>query len=242
MSLTVKASPRAHSRSWLLALVSLLGAGACSGPRGATPLPEPPALDPARIGIPELVTVAFPSIPLSGSKGAAPANAVVRVTNLDSMGDPVATSADGNGAFTIVVGGVPGNELRLQALLDGERSPPVDLVYSGGSPATLTASPRHACVALTPGFELSFDAAGTQSLELASSCAGSLTVSNPRLRRGSAAFTLSTPLPLDVAPSSEAMLNVESSATPGSGEEDALFLDLDVAGDVLRYPVTLVAP
>jgi hypothetical protein len=238
----VKASPRARSRSWLLALLSSLGVIACSGPRGATPLPEPPALDPARIGIPDRVTTAFPSLSLMGSKGAAPANAVVRVTNLDSMADPVATSADGSGAFTIVVGGVPGNELRFQALLDGERSSPLDFVYNDGFPATLTVSPRHACVSLTPGFELSFDTAGTQSLTLGSSCAGSLNVSNPRQRRGSTAFTLTTPLPLEVAPSGEAVLNVESSATAGSGEEDALFLDLGVAGGVLRYPVTLVAP
>jgi hypothetical protein len=206
-------------------------------------LPEPPALDPARIGVPELVATAYPSISVSGSKGAAPANAVVRVTNLDSpTATPIATTADNNGAFVIAIGGMAGDELRIQALVSGERSAPLDFIYNAGAPPTLTASPRHACVALTPGFELAFDATSPRNLTIKNSCPGTLSISNPRRRLGSTAFTLVTPLPLEVAPSSDGVLSIGSSATPGSGEEDALFLDLTVAGGVLRYPVTLVAP
>ena len=96
---------RAVCKIWLLTL-SVLCALGCSGPRDATPLPEPPALSPDRIGIPKVMMVASTGIPLEGLAGAAPPNALVRVTNLDSSAAPVSVNAAANGAFTLTVPGL----------------------------------------------------------------------------------------------------------------------------------------
>lgn len=207
-------------------------------------MPEPPALDPKRVGLPEVTTTLAPivTIPVVGTKGAAPANAIVRLTNLDSTATPIATTANADGAFSLSISGTFGDELRLQAVLDDQRSAPIDFVFRDGTPPTLTASLRYDCVTLSPGFELAFDGPEARSLTLRNDCAETVRISNPRSRLGLTAFTLITALPLDLAPGAEVALDVNSSAAAGSAEEDALFLDLTRGGGVLRYPVTLVAP
>jgi hypothetical protein len=206
-------------------------------------LPEPPALDPGKIGLAPITSLAGPSVSLVGSKGAAPANCVIRVTNLDSTADAIAKTADASGAFSLdVVGVASGNELRFQALLGSERSAPIDFVYTGPASPTLTPSSRHDCVTLSPGFELVFEVPGARNLTLVNACPNTLGISNPRQRQGLAAFALTSSLPLDVPAASDAALSIEFTAATGKGQEDILFLDLSSQAGVLRYPVTLYAP
>jgi hypothetical protein len=214
----------------------------CSGPRDATPLPEPPALNPDKIGISVGLIPASDTIWISAEASAAPANAIVRVTNLESNGPAVATTATSSGAFQIQVPGGVGDELRFQVLVGEQRSAPVDLIYENGTPNAFTKSPRYACVSLSPGFELLFPSAGSQDLTLRSACSGTLVVSNPRQRRPTAAFSLSTTLPLDVSAGGTGSLSVAFSGAVGAELEDTLFVDLTSDGTTLRYPITLAAP
>lgn len=183
-----------------------------------------------------------PTLPIHGSDSAAPANAVVRVTNLDSNTAPVAANATASGAFDLNIPGVPGNELRFQAQVMDQRSAPIDFIFTDSTPPTLVRSPRHTCVMLNPGFELAFEATGSQALTLLDACPGALSVSNPRQRRALPAFSFSGALPLELAPNETGTLNVGFSGSAGAGLEDTLFLDLTATGSVLRYPITLAAP
>jgi hypothetical protein len=179
-----------------------------------------------------------------GESGAVPPKATVRVTNLDSTAGAVATTADAQGAFLLTVSAESGDELRFQAVLDGQRSAPVDLIYTLTDSALreLSPSPRHACVSLSPGFELSFDTPGAESLLFSNACSQPLTLSNPRQRLGLEDFVLVTPLPLVVDDAASATADVEFSPTAAAEREDVLFLDLAAGDSVFRYPITLIAP
>jgi hypothetical protein len=238
----VRSSTRGLHRIWLVALVSALCALGCSGPRDATPLPEPPALNPDRIGITVGLIPATTTIWITAAPNAAPANALVRVTNLESTGPTISTTAMANGSFEIRVPGEVGDELRFQALVGAERSPPIDLIYVNEAPTGFRMSARHSCVSLSPGFELLFASAGSQELTLRSTCAGTLSVANPRQRRPLAAFSLETALPLDVSAGGTGSLSVAFSGATAAEVEDTLFVDVTNDGVTLRYPITLAAP
>jgi hypothetical protein len=214
----------------------------CSGPRDATPLPEPPALNPDRIGITVGLIPATTIIWITAAPSAAPANALVRVTNLDSTDPTVSTTALANGAFEIRVPGEAGDELRFQALVGEQRSLPVDLIYAPATTTGFMSSPRHSCVSLSPGFELLFGSAGSQELSLHSTCAGNVGIANPRQRRELPAFSLVTPLPLDVSPGATGTLGVAFSGANAAEVEDTLLFDVTSDGATLRYPITLAAP
>jgi hypothetical protein len=233
---------RARSIRCGLLLTLVLGLTHC----GATPMPEPPSLDGGLIGLAPvgIVVLSEPRLlPIAGLPGAATPGAIVRVLDLDSRDPAVSTTAASDGSFTLTVPVRSGHELRLQAQLESARSAPVDLTYASVELAdTLEPSPRYECVTLEPGFELDFAGSVSRSLRVRNSCGSPIVLAAPRFRLDSADFELTTTLPRTLAPGSDALLELTLlSATPPA-REDVLFVDLSLAEQVLRYPISLYAP
>ena len=236
-----------------MALVSSLCFGSGCGPGAATPMPEPPSLvDLSRVGPPTVGAEAQgtngEAHEIDGAPGAVPGNAVVRITNLDSTDTAYSTTALSDGRFTIQVPVVFGNELRLEWLLGGERSAPVDALFSKDQhtpplPFRLQPSARFDCVSLKPGFELDFGTAGTGALfvEIANQCSSDLSIDSQTLRRMLPDFSTQTALPLTIAVGTSANLDVGYSRIDAAGAEDTLFFNLTQGGTTIRYPVTLSA-
>jgi hypothetical protein len=211
------------------------------GPSVATPMPEPPSLDGGRIALaPGVVPLSEPHpVAIEGAPGAATPGALVRALDLDDTGPAVTAQAGADGAFTLTLYASDGDELRLQAVSAGVRSEPVDLLHPDGG--SLTPSPRHACVALAPGLELPFSAELVE-LRIENQCSESITLDNPRLRLDNGEFELATALPLSVPAGGEATLAVRRLLAPPPAREDVLFVDVDLGGLVIRYPIGLFSP
>ena len=171
-----------------------------------------------------------------GEAGAAPAGALVRVTNLDSENATVVTGASDDGSFSITIPVVDGDELRFEAVVGERRSEPSDALISGNR---LEPSPRHACVALEPGFALELTGQSAGIVSVVSSCDSEVTLANPSARLGLPDFELDTELPAVAAAGERVDLTI---LHPSAGEgEDVIFVDVTLSGETLRYPVTLYA-
>ena len=239
-----------HSAWGTIATLCAASAGltlAACGPGVATPIPEPPTLVLSRIGPPELempeTATAGEGHRLFGRRGSAPPGALIRVTNLERMDLPSVTTVKPDGSFEISVVVVDGEELRFDWLRGTERGAPQDahfikdVVWSHVEP-----SARFACLELSPGFELDFAQGTTQALGVQSSCAASVSLSAPRARLGLADFQLPTQLPLSLLSNESVALRVGLNRTQTGALEDTLFFDVTLGSEMLRYPVTLVAP
>jgi hypothetical protein len=201
-------------------------------------MPEPPSIDGGRIG-PGMATISVLSephaVPIAGEPGAASAGAVVRVLNLDLALPAVSATAAADGSFAISVLASAGNELRFQAVRQGQRSAPADFLYSSEAGDQLTPSPRHDCLTLSAGFDLDLPPSGAAVLQLRNGCSEPITFDAPRFRSGGA-FTLDTPLPLVVPAGGVGELAVRLTA---DAAEDVLFVDATRATRTLRYPIGL---
>jgi hypothetical protein len=222
-----------------LGLLLALCASAC-GPQGASPMPEPPSIDGGLIG-PAPVGISILSephaVPIVGAPGAATAGAGVRVLNLD-LDLPAATAtAAADGSFATSVLASPGNELRFEAVQQGQRSAPADLLYTSQDGDQLSPSPRYDCLSLVPGFDLDVPLSGTATVQLHNGCPEPLTFDAPRFRSGGD-FMLDTPLPLVVAAGGVGELQLQLTAATGAAE-DVLFVDASRAAQTLRYPIGL---
>jgi hypothetical protein len=222
-------------------LSAALCVASCGEARIATPMPEPPAaLDGSKIGLGmEPISIFSDPRPVSvvGQAGAAPAGARVRVLDLDSDRPDVSGRVQADGSFELSVTVSDGDELRLHAFDGAVRSRPLDLGV--GPPAGLQPSPRHECLELTPGFELGFSSGGAaQSFTFRNACTATAILDTPRFRLGTSDAELLTPLPLELAPGETGALEL---GVPGAAllAEDVLFIDVDVAGRRLRYPLGL---
>jgi hypothetical protein len=211
---------------------------ACEGPRGASPLPEPPAIDGSRIGYgPALAPASLPAdVELIGDLASASPGSTLRVTNLDTTDEPVTTTVTDDGRFSIMVSVSPGDELRFEAFRGEFRSEPVDRIANSQE---LAPAPRHDCIALTPGYVVEFDGSTAESLFIDNQCDAPAVVQAPRFRLGLPDFAPTTALPVTIEPGRSASLRF--SYTPQSAEapEDIFFVDIDVNGDALRYPIGL---
>lgn len=223
--------------SKLLLAFGLLSLG-CEGPRGASPLPEPPAIDGSRIGFGHSIAPASvpADIELTGDRASASPGATLRVTNLDTTDEPVTTTVADNGSFTILVSVSPGDELRFEAFRGDYRSEPVDLVID----SELTPAPRHDCIALTPGYVLEFDGSTAESLFIDNQCDAAAVIQDPRFRLDLPDFALTTAaLPVTVEPGRSTSLRFNFAPQAAGPREDVFFVDIDVNGEVLRYPIGL---
>jgi hypothetical protein len=242
-----------RERALLATLASSLWLASGCGPGAATPMPEPPIaptipVDITLVGPPHPVVV--PTIgsalqELDGEPGAAPGNAVVRVTNLDGTDQAYATTAFADGHFAITLPVKLGDELRFDWLLGADRSQPVDALYleDPNGRFRLQPSPRFDCVKLTPGFVLDFGTAqnATLSLQVQNSCPAELSIDSHALRRNLPDFSCSTATPLTFASGMSATLDVSLARTSNAAVEDTLFFNLTQGGTTIRYPVTLSA-
>jgi hypothetical protein len=225
------------------ALLCALGLVACGPqPQGSTPMPEPPSIDGGLIIIapgPISVLSEPQPVPLAGRAGAATPGAQIQVLNLDGSQPPVTVTAGADGSFLVTVQVSSGDELRFQVQRDGERSAPVDFIYANGSGALLTASPRHGCVTLRPGFELEL-ATGRASVRFQNGCSAPIQLALPRFRIGTD-FALLTQLPLVVAAGESAAAEIELSNPPPPERADIWFVDVTLSATTLRYPIGVFA-
>jgi len=221
----------AHCASSALLLSSLL---AGCGPGAATPVPEPPALQTDKIGIPAMIAVAGGTLTLQGAAGAAPPHATILVTDLDATTAAVATSAAEDGRFAITVPTNDGDEQRLVALVDGVRSRPFDFKSVANA---LVESPRPSCLTVTPGLLASVRANSKVSFKFENSCNGVVTLQAPRSRTGDAAVSFDTQFTASIASGASAsfVVNVAASAAPTLDE--VVFIDVAVEGQTIRYPL-----
>jgi hypothetical protein len=211
---------------------------ACEGPRGASPLPEPPAIDGSRIGVGNsIVPASVPvDIEIVGERASASPGATLRVTNLDTTDDPVTTTVSDDGRFSVVVSVSPGDELRFEAFRGEYRSDPVDLV----SDDALSPAPRHDCITLTPGYLVEFDGSTAESLFIDNQCDSPAVVQDPRFRLDLPDFALTTAgLPITVEPGRSTSLRFSFDPQAAGVREDVFFTDIEVNGEVLRYPIGL---
>ncbi|MEO8182663.1 MAG: hypothetical protein ABI895_27840 [Deltaproteobacteria bacterium] len=203
-------------------------------------MPEPPSIDGGRIGPGILGPTVLSDerlVPIAGERGAATAGAVVRVLNLDLALPAVSATAAADGSFETSILASSGNELRFQALRQGQRSAPVDFLYASDGGDLLTPSPRYDCLTLSPGFDLDVPPSGAATLQLQNGCPEPISFDAPRFRSGGA-FTLDTPLPLVIAAGGEGELELRRTAANGA-PEDVFFVDATRAAQTLRYPIGL---
>ena len=234
--------------SWGFFAVLAASAGLCSAscePGVATPVPEPPTLNLARVGPPAMESTAQPlnGVHIYGLSGAAPSGALVRVTNLDGTDPPSTVNVQPDGSFDVVVNVTSGQELRFDWLRGAERGEPQDARFiTMPSPFHLEPSQRFDCVKLTPGFSVDFGLALTQTLLVENECASSITLAAPRARLGLPDFALETALPIDIEPGLETTLGLTFTRAQTTAREDTLFFDVTRDGVAIRYPITLLAP
>jgi hypothetical protein len=214
-------------------------AEACSSANEATPIPEPPSLDPERVGLPPGPSLFGALITIQGQPGATNPRATIRVTNLDSALEPVEVRADRSGGFEVQVEILEGNEVRLQALADDRRGDPVDFIYATEA---LEAPSRHACFQITSGLDLVFGEEPIAEILLENACAADATVDAAGTRLALSDFALETALPIVVPAGESAVVRIEHASASREEREDVLFLNVGVDGELRRYPVTLFAP
>lgn len=217
------------------------------GPQGATPVPQPPlgAFPLDSIATPKVDpdtrnVVVLSSRPMGSSKGSPVPGGLIRVTDLDSTASPVQTTVDDAGAFSLSLPFALGDELRFEWLLDGQRSTPADAVLTSGPAAlALVPSPRFACLGVEPAYFVGFGSATRAELTLTNRCGSAVTVDGPRTRLGLADFALDPALPLTVPGAANAALSFTFERSTAGIREDVLFVDVTLAGESVRYPITL---
>jgi hypothetical protein len=180
-------------------------------------------------------------VPLEGAPGAAPANTLVVVTNLDSTDEPLVTTTRGDGSFSLTIPVGPGDELRFESVSSGRRSPPSDALFPEPPGARLVAVSRFECLSLEPGFSLDLTGENGGSVVLRNRCDDAVEVDDPRFRTENADFALSTALPLEIAARGTATLEFAHTPASGSASEVVVFIDVTLSGETLRYPITLHA-
>lgn len=197
-------------------------------------MPEPPALNPALVTRYEGVGPASSDISIDGAPGAVTANASLRLTNLDGELPARVGRAAADGSFLIPVTIEVGQELRIQPLAGPARGTPADYVVGVES---LEPSPRHSCVELEPS--VGFAGPGREAVQIRNSCSDPVVLAAARQRLALPEFGLATPLPLAVEPGAARELEVAFSPARSGDVEETLFIDVDVAGRTIRYPITL---
>jgi hypothetical protein len=167
----------------------------------------------------------------------------VRVTNLDDVQQPVETVVGADGSFSLDFRANPGEELRFEWFSESERSVPTDAQFLlDGREPTLVAAPRFACLIITPGMRLTFDADGAASVSFANRCGAPLQIDNARTRLALQDYLLRTQLPGSAAAGEELTVDVVFQRFAAGEREDVLLLDLRVGTQLIRYPITLTAP
>lgn len=233
---------RTRSRQLALALLAFfatlaLFAGGCT----VTPMPEPPNLDP-----PDVTKLTFGTssgtgqVMLMGDRGALGAGERLWAVNLDGVGPPIETVAADDGGFTLGLSSSFGDELRLQARLDAQRSDPVDVEVPSAAPVV---RPFADCLTARPLYEVGFRESPVGSpvaatLRLDNACGVTIELAAPRLRVERADFVVTSAMPTSIADG--ATVEIALSWTPRAAglAEEILFIDV-IAPESSRWPFTL---
>lgn len=207
----------------------------------ATPIPDPPSLDPPDLDRIYEAGTSAGEIDIDGMAGAVDPGAVVVAVNLDAMDPPVRVEADIDGGFSMIVPGFPTHLVRMHAELDDARSPPVDFVATGGGTPVPFDPPLADC--LTIPVELAFGrvaigATDTVSIPIANDCAADVEIDAIALRVPTAGLNVVTAAPLTVAASTEAVIEVEVAPASAGPLEEVLLLSI-AAPEMGRRAVTL---
>jgi hypothetical protein len=205
-------------RQWLPMLL-VVGLAACS----VNPVPEPPAKPETSGPIAADGCLSCDgAIVLSGATKNAD---VVWAVNLDRTDPPTVVDVAADGSFELALLGTTGDEVRIQARRDTERSDPRDYVVPDQGDLIPAARPLFDCLPapleLDLG-ELSVGApAAVRALDLASTCADAVTLQTIDLRAPAPAFTLqSSPVPIALGTNQTESIQVSFAPTmPGPSEE-----------------------
>jgi hypothetical protein len=210
---------------------SWLGAG-CLG----SPQPDPPNLDPSRLGtIPdvnmEIELVGAPGSATGSGDGLTATTTTgglsVWFVNLDDAEPARTVAVAPDGSFSLSAVGVWGDEVRLQVRLGHERSEPHDVVLA--DPLGAAPRPLAGCLRTTPSHELSLGAApsdGAQvegDITIANDCADLVTLDWSMRVPGSPFAIVAAPRSL--APGEDGVVTVRFTASAGVRvAEEILFM------------------
>jgi hypothetical protein len=217
-------------------LVVALAQLACAcGPRDATPVPEPPALQADKLIAPTSVaSITSTAIEITAEAGAASPGALVEFTNLDTTDLPVVTTVRADGSFSVRI--LPVGELRAVVIAGARRSKPLDFSFVG--PAIVTTE-RPACLVVTPGLVTGARAGTTTRFTFTNSCSGPVTLSNVRTRLNPSQLTPELAASPSIAAGSSADISIALTANVAPTEDDVVFVDAAVEGVTVRYPLSV---
>lgn len=233
--------------SWLPRALCI--AGVLLGGCVVSPQPEPPAIDSSLLSIESTAT----ATKLVGAPGAVtPGGGLLAQLDLDTTAAQTSGTVAADGSFAVPLSGTLSDEYRLQALLGGLRSAPLDVtgikgISFGGDALAVVMRPLADCLVLTPALEVDFPTSSPVSISLSSSvtvtmsngCTSDVTVGKFSLRAGSPGFSVSPATgPLVVPVGGKASFTVTFSPKAGGSTDDVLFVEID-APVKTRRPLTL---
>jgi hypothetical protein len=224
------------SRAPLAGLIVAVAQFACAcGPRDATPVPEPPALQADKLIAPTSVaSINNTAIEITAAKGAATPGALVEFTNLDTTDLPVVTTVRADGSFSVRI--LPVGELRAVVIAGAWRSKPLDFSFVG--PAIVTTE-RPACLVVTPGLVTGARAGTTTRFTFTNSCSGPVILSNVRTRLSPSQLTPELAASPSIAAGSSADISIALTANVAPTEDEVVFVDAAVEGETVRYPLSV---
>jgi hypothetical protein len=223
-------------RRMLTVLALVLVLPACLG----TPQPDPPnmVVDPSHLF--GYGTDGPPTVLIQGEAGAVqPADVVLRIYSLDREEPAVDVTPAPDGSFSVEVPGEIGGEFRLQALLDGDRSLPVDVVVDGVDRVSPAPRPLTDCLTVSPEWETTMGPGGEATIRLRNDCAEPVVLSRVAIRTPVSAFAVVSPTTLEALPvGAEQPIVVEYVYAVGVPDEELLLVE--VSAPVRdRRPITL---
>lgn len=224
----------------VLALASLatFGLGGCF----ATPLPDPPDLDPPdveRMHASPVTTLVTSVFAIEGDAGSVAPGVLVHVVPLDTARAPVLTAAAEDGSFRVELPADPGDRLRITFRTEAARSAPLDVIVptmeGPFEPVT-----RNPCVRVDPELDLGEVEAGSTGafdLVLDNTCGAAIRIET-RMRAPSTVISIGAPSSQELAPGESAVLTVTFAPPVAGAYEEVAFVD--VGGPFAeRYPLSL---
>lgn len=195
-----------------------------------SPVPEPPATPPSldsQVGVAFCNSCDAPFI-LQGGPGAVRDATRVWAVNLDQTQPPVTVDVAEDGSYKLFIFGEVGNEVRLQARRDDQRSQPVDVVLANDGPLALAPRPLASCFQVATDLDFGPQAPGdkvSRTITLTHTCAAPLTLSRISLRAPSTSLSIVAPAtPLELGAGS-VQIDVSYTAQPGGNDEEVLLVE-----------------
>lgn len=225
--------PRVALASMLLLVVSCV----------ATPMPEPPNLEPPDINlvIGTDIMAREPRLRLDGAAGAAEPGATIWVVGFGWWSPPSTTVVADDGSFSVVVTGYEGAAARIQTRTSELRSTPLDVIlHEDANPESIV---WESCLGLAPALELDLGEAAVDGsmegvVEIHNGCSSDIEITIPPLYLGGFNFSVNTESPVNVPTLGEAQIEVAFEPESEGSQEDILLLEV-VGPFEENRPITL---